>query len=346
MDLSLSEEQLALRGAYSTLLSAHCTAADVRASEPAGFDSDLWSRTVDMGLTGMGLPENMGGGGASLEDLVVVAQECGAHLAPVPFVESLVAGRLMAAAGAKELAEAVADGTLVPTVVLHPVAVEKETRVLVPAGAVAEVVLALDRGDLVAFERLPDERPHTQPVPNFGCQPMAEWDLADPSLRKTLLISGSAAGAMYERAVDEWRVLTAAALNGLRGTALEIGLSYIKNRKAFGTLIGAFQAVQHRLADVAVAGEGAELLTFEAAWAADRGEPDAAILAGYALSFSARTAFMTCREALQFHGGYGVTLEYDIQLYFRRAKAWPLALGDLALEEQRAAVMSFPASQS
>jgi alkylation response protein AidB-like acyl-CoA dehydrogenase len=55
---------------------------------------------------------------------------------------------------------------------------------------------------------------------------------------------------------------------------------------------------------------------------------------------------MTCREALQFHGGYGVTLEYDIQLYFRRAKAWPLALGDLALEEQRAAVLSFPANGS
>ncbi len=346
MDLSLSGEQRAVRDVYRGLLTAHCTPSDVRASEPGGFDPELWSRAVGIGLNSMGLPEDMGGGGASLEDLVVVAAECGAHLAPIPFVESLAAGRLIAAAGAKELADGVVDGTVLPTVVLKPIRAEQDGRVLVPAGAVAELVLALHRGDLVAFQRTPAAGPHITPLPNFGCQPIADWDLADSSLGRTVLASGSTAASLYERAVDDWRVLTAASLNGLRGTALQIGLNYIKNRKAFGTLIGAFQAVQHRLADVSVAGDGAELLTFEAAWAADTGQPDAAVLASYALNFSSRTAFMTCREALQFHGGYGVTLEYDIQLYFRRAKAWALALGDIALEEQRAADLSFPASRS
>jgi alkylation response protein AidB-like acyl-CoA dehydrogenase len=346
MDLSLSEEQLAVQDAYSALLSAHSTPADVRASEPDGFDPELWSRAVEMGISSMGVPENMKGGGASLQDLVVVAQECGAHLAPLPFVESLVAGRLIAAAGAKELTDGVVDGTVLPTLVLRPIVSERGTGVLVPAGAVAEAVVAMLGGVLVAFERPPGDRPHLTAVPNLGCLPIAEWDLAEPSLRRTVLASGSSAASIYERAVDEWRVLTAAALNGLRATALDIGLTYIKNRKAFGTLIGSFQAVQHRLADVSVAGDGAELLAFEAAWAADTGQLNAALLASYAFSFSSRTAFMTCREALQFHGGYGVTLEYDIQLYFRRAKAWPLALGDLALEEERAAVLSFPTSGS
>jgi alkylation response protein AidB-like acyl-CoA dehydrogenase len=346
MDLSLSEEQQAVQDAYSALLAAHSTPADVRASEPDGFDPGLWSRAVDMGITSMGVPENMKGGGASLQDLVVVARECGAHLAPLPFVESIVAGRLIAAAGAMELTDGVIDGTVLPTLVLHPVPDEGEIRVLVPAGAVAEAVVAMHRGDLVVFQRPAGVRPHLKAVPNLGCQPIADWDLAEPSLRRTVLASGSLAASVYERAVDEWRVLMAAALNGLRATALDIGLSYIKNRKAFGTLIGAFQAVQHRLADVSVAGDGAELLAFEAAWAADTRQPNAALLASYAFSFSSRTAFMTCREALQFHGGYGVTLEYDIQLYFRRAKAWPLALGDLSFEEQRAAVLSFPAAGS
>jgi alkylation response protein AidB-like acyl-CoA dehydrogenase len=342
MDLSLSEEQQAVQGAYAALLSAHSTPADVRASEPDGFDPELWSRAVDMGITSMGIPENLNGGGASLQDLVVVAQECGAHLAPIPFVESVVAGRLIAAAGAKELTDGVVDGTVLPTLVLRPIDTQRETRVLVPAGAVADVVVGVHRGALIAFERTAGKRPHLKAAPNLGSQPIAEWDLADPSLRRTVLASGSSTTSIYEQAVDEWRVLMAAALNGLRATALDIGLSYIKNRKAFGTLIGAFQAVQHRLADVSVAGDGADLLAFEAAWAADTGQPNAALLASYAFSFSSRTAFMTCREALQFHGGYGVTLEYDIQLYFRRARAWPLALGDLAVEEQRAAVLSFP----
>jgi alkylation response protein AidB-like acyl-CoA dehydrogenase len=248
MDLSLSEEQQAVQEAYSALLSAHSTPTDVRASEPDGFDPELWSRAVDMGITSMGVPENMKGGGASLRDLAVVAHECGAHLAPLPFVESVVTGRLIAAAGAKELTDGVVDGSVLPTLVLRPIVSDRETRVLVPAGAIAEVVVAMHRGDLVAFERPAGGRPHVKAVPNFGCQPIAEWDLAESSLRQTVLASGSLATMAYERAIDEWRVLTAAALNGLRAAALNIGLSYIKNRKAFGTLIGAFQAVQHRLA--------------------------------------------------------------------------------------------------
>jgi len=148
-------------------------------------------------------------------------------------------------------------------------------------------------------------------------------------------------------AVADWKLLTAAALGGLRATALELGVSYVKARQAFGVIIGSFQAVQHRLADLVVAGDGAQLLTYEAAWARDTaqpgtGQPDAAALASMAFLFNADCAFRTARECLQFHGGYGVTLEYDIQLYFRRAKAWPLALGDPRREYQRLADLAYP----
>jgi alkylation response protein AidB-like acyl-CoA dehydrogenase len=91
-----------------------------------------------------------------------------------------------------------------------------------------------------------------------------------------------------------------------------------------------------------VAGDGAQLLTYEAAWARDEDLPDAAALASMAFLFNADTAFRAARECLQFHGGYGVTLEYDIQLYFRRAKAWPLALGDPRREYQRLADLAYP----
>jgi alkylation response protein AidB-like acyl-CoA dehydrogenase len=133
----------------------------------------------------------------------------------------------------------------------------------------------------------------------------------------------------------------AAALEGIRGQALRIGVDYVKERTAFGVPIGTFQAIQHRLADLAVAGDGARLLVFESAWARDTGHPYVSELISMAFLFETELAFKTCRESLQFHGGYGYTLEYDIQLYFRRAKTWPLALGDPRREYQRLAQRLF-----
>jgi alkylation response protein AidB-like acyl-CoA dehydrogenase len=123
-------------------------------------------------------------------------------------------------------------------------------------------------------------------------------------------------------------MLTAAALVGLGMKALDLALEYVMQRRAFGVLIGTFQTIQHRLADNVTALDGARLLAYEAAWAADTGQLNCESLATMAFLFAAESAFKTAAESLQFHGGYGYTLEYDIQLYFRRAKAWPLVAGD------------------
>jgi alkylation response protein AidB-like acyl-CoA dehydrogenase len=128
--------------------------------------------------------------------------------------------------------------------------------------------------------------------------------------------------------VAHWRALTGAALVGLGRRALDIGLAYVLEREAFGVLIGSFQTIQHRLADDDTALEGARLLAYKSAWAQDVGHPQAPELATMAFLFAAETAFRTASDSLHFHGGYGYALEYDIQLYFRRAKAWALAAGD------------------
>ena len=97
----------------------------------------------------------------------------------------------------------------------------------------------------------------------------------------------------------------------------------MQQRRAFGVLIASFQTVQHRLADNVTDIDGARLLAHEAAWAHDGRLPAAADLAVMSFLFASETAFRTRRRtAWHFHGGYGYTLEYDIQLYFRRAKAW------------------------
>jgi alkylation response protein AidB-like acyl-CoA dehydrogenase len=348
MDLSLGEDQLTLRTAFAEFFDKEATVERVRAAEPLGFDQDLWAKLAGTGAVAMGLPEDAGGGGASNLDLALVAEQYGRRIAPVPFIEAAAAGavlaqaglaqagvadHVLAQAGAADLIGGVADGSTVATIALSPA---RDGRLrLVPAGAVAEIVVALDGDRLIALRREPGPRPHVPASPNFGTSPLADWPLEDGE--RIELAAGPRAVQLYQDGVSLWQLLMAAALGGLRASALELGVSYVKARKAFGVIIGSFQAIQHRLADLAVAGDGAQLLMYEAAWARDTGQPEAAALASMAFLFTADCAFRTTRECLQFHGGYGFTLEYDIQLYFRRAKAWPLALGDPKREYQRLA---------
>lgn len=338
MDLSLSEDQLTVQAAFAEFFAKEATVERVRAAEPLGFDQELWARLAGTGAVAMGLPEAAGGGGADSLDLVLVAEQYGRRIAPVPLPESVAAGRLLARAGATDLLAGVAEGRTLPTIALSPAAGGRLR--LVPAGAVAEVVVGLDDGRLIALRRPPGTRPHVPPSPNFGSGPLADWRLDDGE--QIELASGPQAAELYRDAVADWELLTAAALGGLRSAALDLGVSYVKARQAFGVTIGSFQAVQHRLADLVVAGDGAQLLVYEAAWARDAGLPAATALASMAFLFSADCAFRTARECLQFHGGYGVALEYDIQLFFRRAKAWPLAMGDPRREYQRLAGLIYP----
>ena len=126
----------------------------------------------------------------------------------------------------------------------------------------------------------------------------------------------------FDGALDDFLVLTAAGLVGIGARALEIGVEYVKERKAWGVPIGSFQAIAHRLADSATAVDGARLLAYEAAWAASD-EPDRhSELAAMAFAFAYESARDATYRSLHFHGGYGFMMEYDIQLYYRRARAW------------------------
>jgi alkylation response protein AidB-like acyl-CoA dehydrogenase len=145
---------------------------------------------------------------------------------------------------------------------------------------------------------------------------------------RIVLAEGAIALSTHRRAVHLWELLTAMALVGLGRRALELGLEYVLQREAFGVPVANFQTVQHRLADNATALDGARLLAYEAAWMHDVDSPAADAYSSMAALFAAEVAFKTAADSLQLHGGYGYTLEYDIQLYFRRAKAWPLLAGD------------------
>jgi alkylation response protein AidB-like acyl-CoA dehydrogenase len=178
---------------------------------------------------------------------------------------------------------------------------------------------------------------------NIGSSPLAFRTLGEEGGVRVRLAQGERAKGLHRTAIAEWKTLTAAALAGLSGAALKLGVDYANIRQAFGSPIGAYQGVSHRLADAGTASEGAVLIARAAAAAADTDAARFSTLASMAFAFCAETAHSTTAQSLHVHGGYGFTLEYDIQLFLRRAKAWPLALHDPRREYQHIAAALFDA---
>ena len=321
MDLKFAPEQDELRSIFTAMLEKHCGPEAVREAEPLGFDDNLWGRVCEVGLSGLGVAEAQGGSGGGFLDLAVVAEACGRSLAPVPFVEAPVAARIVEAVGGAGLA-AILEGapvTFAPLPGLDGVAR------LAPFGAIAPWVVALDGDQLV----LVGNSAKRAVIPNLG-----NVALSDVPLRADLgatsvevLAKGDDARKAFARGQAEWRILLAAALTGLAARALEIGVDYAKERKQFGVPIGSFQSVAHELANVATEVDGATLLWQEAAWAWGADEASGPKLSHMAFVNATEVAMRSAEASLHFHGGYGFMLEYDIQLYVRRAKAWPKAGG-------------------
>jgi alkylation response protein AidB-like acyl-CoA dehydrogenase len=325
VDLELSEDQASIHELFTSFFAREAPVSVARAAEPLGFDRALWQRICEVGAPGMGAPVAFGGGGAGLGDLAVVTEALGRAIAPVPIVEHLVASRLV-------LTSDVIAGDTLATLALRPADADGRWR-LVPAGAVADLVVGLDGDDLVAVRSDP---PGAGPR-NHAAAPLADRD-ARHGAREVI-----GTRAEFDRARAEWQVLLAATLAGIAGAALDLGVEYAKARYQFGVPIGSFQAVQHGLADLPALVDGSRLLAHKAAWAGDRAQPgacdvddnditDFASLASMAFVFATESAARATDRSLHFHGGYGFSAEYDIQLYYRRARGWPLVLDDPARE--------------
>jgi len=309
-DYSLSSDQEAVRDAFAEFFRNECPSERVRAAEPLGHDEKLWRQLADMGAASMGLPERAGGDGAAL--------------APVPFVEHVAASRALAGApeAASGLLADAASGRWVLALAMEPAGTR--SRQLVPGGAVARGVLALDGDALVLVEA--DEPP--SPVANQGSTPLAWWNLADG--RRQRLAEGPSAEALYRRARAEWKLLTAAALTGLTERALGIAVEFAKTRETMGVPIGSLQGVSFPLADVAIGVCGARNMIRRAGWMLEHEPAEARPLVPAAFAYAARVATHGTTTAAHMQGGLGFTIEADASLYFLRAKGWSLLGGDPA----------------
>lgn len=323
MNLELSADQEALREAFARFLNEESSMARVRAALPSGFDPALWSGLAELGAFSVRVPEAAGGLGLGVLDATALMEEVGRTLASGPIAETLVAARLLALLGAEragDLLERVLAGRSVLGLAFHEI--DEQPVQWVAGGAVAEAVVARDGDDVVLVRPPAADRAE----PNLASTPIAEIDLRQGE--RTVLATGLAAAEEFTRAIEEWKLLTAAALNGLARESVRLAAAYATERVQFGQPIGAYQALSHPLADLITEIDGGKLLV----WKTIRDIADGSKKAGGEISLSlwwnADAAARTVQQALQTFGGYGLTTEYDIHLYNLRAKAWPLVFGD------------------
>lgn len=320
LDYSLTEDHIDLQTAYRQFFKTHSDIETVRAAEPSGFDKSLWERLCAMGATTMALPESVGGDGATLVDLSLVAEELGRSLAPVPWIDHVVAARLLARLGALD-SEEILQGTQI--VGLDPQQVAPTGTRLIPIGSIADHLLVRDGQDVVKLEF--STRPPR--VDNIGKLPMAWVDPAAADIR-AVLASGPDALAEYQRALDEWRVLTAAALVGLVEETMTIAAEFAKSRYTLGVPIGTLQGISHPLANIAITVQSGRGLVRRAAWFLDNEPEERPELAPSAFVFMAEEAAKAATMAVHVQGGLGVSAEAAATAYLVRARGWALAGGD------------------
>ncbi|MCR9096936.1 MAG: acyl-CoA/acyl-ACP dehydrogenase [bacterium] len=345
MDLSLDESQQILVDTFSEMLEKECPTTHVRDHEDTGYSESLWAQYCELGANVMGLPETAGGLEMSLLDLGLVANLSGRALAPVPFLEVATVGRLLAKIAPEHALRArLAEGEPAASIALpRPNAVLGTAttaggRTLIPFGTIAESVLALDGDALFVAENGKARR--SDRVQDIGGGALAHWNL-DFGTDALVLATGDDAAAAMRRADAEWKLLAGFWLTGIAQRALQIGSEYARERIQFGVPIGGFQAIAHPLAECAIRTDGAELLCQEAAWA-DTEDPDRfEMLCSMAFAWGSQTAIRNADIALHTHGGYGFSTEYDIQLFYRRARALSSIAGGATEELQTVAELCF-----
>ncbi|MEQ4723121.1 acyl-CoA dehydrogenase family protein [Nonomuraea sp. B19D2] len=339
MSLLYSEVEEELRAAVRGLLADRCPpAAVLKRIESEPYDLDLWKTLAgEIGVAGLLIPEEHGGAGASASEAAVVLEELGRGVAPVPFFTSSVLATyaLLPTGDALlgELAEGRKTAALAVPFAANPYRTGASVRaesgrltgtVAGVAGAdVADVLLAPVDGRLYAVEegasvQVVPSLDLTRPVATVTFDRTPARDVGECDLA-AVLRSGAGLLASEQLGVAEW--------------CLDTTLAYVKERHQFARPVGSFQAIKHRLADLWL-----DVVRARAA-ARSAATDGSAISVAVAQSWNAGVAVHAAEEALQLHGGIGMTWEHPVHLYLKRAKASEIALGTPG--DHRAALASF-----
>jgi alkylation response protein AidB-like acyl-CoA dehydrogenase len=379
MDIGFTEEQELLRDTARRFLESECTTQFVRRrmAEPAAVTDEFWQKLAEQGWLGILYPEENGGSGLGLVDLVVLMEEMGRAVMPGPFFSTvLLGGAAIAEAGSPEqrrewLPRIAAGNAKAALAWTEPnlrwdaagVALKaRETRggfnlsgskLFVGDAHLADILVVAARTrdgstmeDGVSLLLMPKDTPGLAVtlLPTIDeTRKLCEVQFDNVALPASALLGAMHRGwAPLSRVIARATVALAAEMCGGAQQVLDMTVAYAKIRIAFDKPIGSYQGVKHQAADMLVALENAKSLTYYAAWALDQGLDEAPLAVSMAKAAASDMYRKVAGTGIQLHGGIGMTWEHDLQLYFKRAKASEVVFGDATWHRERVAQLMSP----
>ena len=358
MDFSFTPDQTLLRNSARAFLDEHCKPATVRLlwDDPRGESEGMWKEMAQLGWLGLSLPEEHGGSGLGMVETALLLEELGRAAYPGPYWPTMLAAAAIAEAGSDAQKQRwlgpIAAGDARATIALldadldwSPDAVSTRAD-RTPAGwtlsglkryvawpHVASVLVAPARTPEGVSLFLVDPAAAgltSSPVPCMD--PGTRWATLTldrvPVGAEDRLGTPGAGGPALQRLLRRAGVGAAAEMLGAARRCLDMAVGYAKVREQFGQPIGSFQAIRHKCADMLLEVENSHSAVYYAAWALDAGAEDAETAASIAKAYVGDAARKVCGEAIQVHGGIGFTWEFDLHMYFKRAKALEVQYGD------------------
>ncbi len=358
MDFDLNENQQEMRNALRSVFDGACDIRHVRqvAYDGDGRDPGLWKALSEGGWTALMVPEAEGGSGLRFEDFIVLLEEAGRAVAPVPLTTTLLAGRVIANAPASptrsELLKQITAGASSFTLALGE-GVKAEAAggnwqlsgklEFVPYGPLARTALVQ--------AALPDAKRALFAVPtNAAGVQWLDLDVMDRTVRQYEMtlggvrVGGAAsifgnadAASAIDTLLGEWRAALAAESLGVAEKMLESSVAYVKERIQFGKPVGSNQAVKVRIAEMGAVIDRLRSAVYYAAWAIDSNVSERKVAIAMAKAAASAPGAFLGSQAIHVHGGIGFTWEYDLHLYFKRIKSNELLLGDTSASLQQIA---------
>nr|MBF0684598.1 acyl-CoA/acyl-ACP dehydrogenase [Pseudomonas sp.] len=376
MALVLTEEQSMLRDSARDFLSGTAPIAHLRqlrdSRDETGFSRDLLDRFTDMGFTGMLIPEEHGGLGLGYVEAGLLMEEIGRNLTPSPFLSSsALAATAIAAAGSESqkqsLLPQIATGALLVTLASEEASKHRPQQVALRAekseagfslnGTKTFVLDGHVADKFIVAARSAGSTADTSGITLF----IVERSAPGVSVERTVMVDAHNAArvtfdgvtvladavlgeegqgwVVLEAVLDAGRALVAAELLGIAQESFDRTLVYLKERQQFGKTIGEFQALQHRAAALYCDIEFSRAAVLAALQALDEKSEDTRAAVSVAKAHAGKTATVAVQEAVQMHGGMGMTDAFDMGLFMKRARVAQELFGDTNFHAERLAQM-------
>jgi alkylation response protein AidB-like acyl-CoA dehydrogenase len=358
VDFSFTPDQTLLKNSARAFLDEHCKPATVRLlwDDPRGESEAMWKEMAQLGWLGLSLPEAHGGSGLGMVETAILLEELGRAAYPGPYWPTMLAASAIAEAGTDAQQTrwlgAIAGGSARAALALldadldwNPEATATRAEKTGNGWQLSGVKRYVPWSHAVDVLLVPARAPEGLTL--FLVDPSASGLSAspvqsmDPGARlahltldgvpvrgEDVLGAPGSAASRLQGLLRRGGVGAAAEMLGAARRCQEMAVGYAKVREQFGQPIGSFQAIRHKCAEMLLETENSHSAVYYAAWALDAGAEDADTAASIAKSYVGDASRKVCGDAIQVHGGIGFTWEYDLHMYFKRAKALEAQYGD------------------